>query len=793
MNFHYILIYFAAIQKRVTVAKSMESRSNLIIVESPAKARTIEKILGKEYRVKSSFGHIRDLEKKELGIDIQHDFRPKYVVPEEKKKVVSELKKAVKDSSRIYLASDEDREGEAIAWHLSEVLGLSPDNSKRIVFHEITPPAIKEALQTPRDINHDLVNAQQARRILDRLVGYELSPILWKKVKPSLSAGRVQSVAVRLIVEREREIHRFEPKSYYRVTGEFYIVRDGKVSLVNAELSERFESREEAESFLEAIKDKRFRVADITRKPSERTPPAPFTTSTLQQEASRKLRFSVAYTMSLAQRLYEAGHITYMRTDSVNLSKLALGAAKKWITEHYGEEYSKPRQYKTRSRGAQEAHEAIRPTYLDKEKVPGSAAEQKLYDLIRKRTLASQMAPAKLEKTTITIVPEGSDKSFVATGETILFDGYLKVYSDKEEEEEGEGKGFLPPLEVGTPLQYKQITATERFTQPPARYNEAMLVRKLEELGIGRPSTYAPTITTIQQRGYVVKEDRPGESRQIHLLVLKEEKEKIEKKTKKETFGKERGKLFPSDIGMVVNDFLLDHFPDILDYNFTATIEKQFDEIAQGKMNWTEMIRRFYEEFHPKVEETERSTGRTTGERVLGKDPESGEEVIVKVGRYGPVVQLGRGEGDKKPRYARLRKGQLIETITLEEALELFRLPRTVGTFEDTEIIASIGRYGPYLRHGNTFYSIPNGEDPHTITEERAIEIIREKREAEKKKVIRIFEEDPSLQVLNGRWGPYIKHGKKNYRIPKGQKAEELTYEACMEIIRKADEKKGKG
>ena len=770
----------------------MEGKNNLIIVESPAKARTIEKILGKEYRVKSSFGHIRDLEKRNLGIDIEHDFQPRYVVPEDKKKVVSELKKAVKESSGIYLASDEDREGEAIAWHLSEVLSLPAETTKRIVFHEITPTAIKEALTTPRTIDHNLVNAQQARRILDRLVGYELSPVLWKKIKPSLSAGRVQSVAVRLVVDREREIHQFKMQSYYRVTGEFYIVKEGKLFLLKAELNERFSSREEAMAFLSSLQGRTFSVTEVTKKPLKRTPPPPFTTSTLQQEASRRLKFSVAYTMSLAQRLYEAGHITYMRTDSVNLSKLALNTAQKWITEKFGAEYAKTRQYRTKSKGAQEAHEAIRPTYLNKETVDVPKAEQKLYDLIRKRTLASQMADARIEKTTITITPEGLDKVFVATGETVLFDGFLKVWSDKEEGESS-GEAYLPPITKGTPLKYKSITATERFSQPPPRYNEAMLVRKLEELGIGRPSTYAPTITTIQQRGYVVKEDRPGETRNINVLTLKEDKEKIEEKTKKESFGKEKGKLFPSDIGMVVNDFLLEHFGEILDYNFTAKVEKQFDEIARGRINWTEMIRKFYKGFHPKVESTEKSTGKTTGERVLGKDPESGEEVIVKVGRYGPVVQLGRADGDKKPRYASLRKGQLIETITLEEALQLFRLPRVVGTFEEQEVVAAIGRFGPYLRHNGKFYSLPPSDDPHTVTIERAAEIILEKREAEKKKVIKTFEEDPDLRILNGRWGAYIKYKKNNYRIPKNKKAEELTYEECMKLINEAPAGRKKG
>ncbi len=762
----------------------MEEKNNLIIVESPAKARTIEKILGKEYRVKSSFGHIRDLEKNNLGIDIAHDFQPRYVVPEDKKKVVNDLKKAVKGSSAIYLASDEDREGEAIAWHLSEVLGLPAATTRRIVFHEITPTAIKEALTTPRTIDHNLVNAQQARRILDRLVGYELSPILWKKVKPSLSAGRVQSVAVRLVVDREREILGFlenKMQSYYRVTGEFYIVRDGKVFLLKAELNERFATRREAMDFLRSLQGKTFTVTDLTKKPLKRTPPPPFTTSTLQQEASRRLKYSVAYTMSLAQRLYEAGHITYMRTDSVNLSKLALNTARQWITEKYGEEYSKTRQYRTKSKGAQEAHEAIRPTYLNKETVEVPKAEQKLYDLIRKRTLASQMADARIEKTTITITPEGMDKAFIATGETVLFEGFLKVWSDKEEESSGES--YLPPLTQGTPLKYKNITATERFPQPPPRYNEAMLVRKLEELGIGRPSTYAPTITTIQKRGYVVKEDRPGETRNIDILTLSENKDTIGEQTKKESFGKEKGKLFPSDIGMVVNDFLMEYFPEILDYNFTATVEKQFDEIARGRINWSEMIRKFYKDFHPKVEETEQSAGKKTGERVLGKDPESGKEVIVKVGRYGPVVQIGRTDEETKPRYASLRKGQLIETITLEEALELFRLPRTVGTFEGKEIVAAIGRFGPYLRHDGKFYSLPAGDDPHTVTAERAAEIIREKREADRKKVIKTFEEEPDLRILNGRWGAYIKYKNKNYRIPKNKKPEELSLEECREII----------
>ncbi len=769
----------------------MEEKENLIIVESPAKARTIEKILGKDYRVKSSFGHIRDLSKKKLGIDIEHGFKPEYVVPEEKKKVVQELRKAVKNARHVLLASDEDREGEAIAWHLSEVLELPPEITKRIVFHEITPSAIKEAITVPRDINLDLVNAQQARRILDRLVGFEISPILWKKVKPALSAGRVQSVAVRLIVEREREIHRFKAESYYRVSGEFYLTLDQKTYFLKADLNERFPSRKKAEEFLNGIKGKTFTVTDVTKKPLKRTPPAPFTTSTLQQEASRRLKYSVSYTMSLAQRLYEAGHITYMRTDSVNLSSLALNAARKKITEMFGEKYAKTRKFRTKTKGAQEAHEAIRPTYPDKETIPGSKAEQRLYELIWKRTIASQMEDALLEKTTVTITPEGSDKQFIATGEMIRFDGFLKVYSDRDDTEKSD-QLFLPPLKPGTPLKYKEITASEKFTQPPPRYNEAMLVRKLEELGIGRPSTYAPTITTIQQRGYVVKEDRVGEPRNTTRLILKEGQDHLAEKTLKETVGKEKAKLFPSDIGMVVNDFLLEHFADILDYNFTATVEKQFDEIARGKLDWTSMIKRFYNEFHPKVEATGKITRKPTGERVLGTDPETGEEVIVKIGRYGPVVQMGRAEEDKKPRYASLRKGQLVETITLQEALDLFRLPRTIGTFEGKEMVAGIGRYGPYILHDKKFCSIPPSEDPLTITEEKAIELIREKREKEQKKVIKTFDNDPELQILNGRWGPYLKYKKNNYRIPKKMTPEELTYDDCMKLISEAQKKKNR-
>ncbi|MCD6202545.1 MAG: type I DNA topoisomerase [Bacteroidales bacterium] len=769
----------------------MEEKENLIIVESPAKAKTIEKILGKNYKVKSSFGHIRDLSKRNLGIDIEHDFKPEYVIPDEKRKVVQELKKAVKNARHVLLASDEDREGEAIAWHLSEVLKLPAEGTKRIVFHEITPVAIKQALITPRSINLNLVHAQQARRILDRLVGFEISPILWKKVKPSLSAGRVQSVAVRLIVEREREIRQFTVQTYFRVTGEFYLTQDHKTYLLKADLNERLSSRSEAEEFLNFIKGKTFTVTDVTKKPLKRTPPPPFTTSTLQQEASRRLKYSVSYTMSLAQRLYESGFITYMRTDSVNLSTLALNASHKKIKTLFGEKYAKARNFKTKTKGAQEAHEAIRPTFPDRETVPGSRAEQRLYELIWKRTIASQMEDALIEKTTVTITPKGSEKYFIATGEVVKFDGFLKVYSDKEDSEKSE-QVYLPPIDPGTPLKYKEVSAIEKFTQPPPRYSEAMLVRKLEELGVGRPSTYAPTITTVQQRGYVIKEDRPGETRNVVQLTLKENQDRITEKTLKENVGKEKSKLYPSDIGILVNDFLLEHFADILDYNFTATVEKQFDEIAEGKLNWSSMIKRFYADFHPKVESTEKISRKHTGERVLGKDPVTGEEVLVKIGRYGPVAQIGRGEGDEKPRYASLRKGQLIETITLQEALDLFKLPRAIGVFEEKEMIAGIGRFGPYIRHDNKFYSIPLTEDPLAISEEKAIAIIQGKRETEKKKVIKTFEEDSELQILNGRWGPYIKWKKKNFRIPKKLTPENLTYKECMKIISEAPKKKNK-
>lgn len=762
----------------------MSDPGNIIIVESPAKAKTIERILGKEFKVKSSFGHIRDLAKNKLGIRIDDNFQPEYVIPEDKKKIVAELQKAVSSAQLVWLASDEDREGEAIAWHLSEVLKLEPGRTKRIVFHEITKEAIEAAVKNPRNINQSLVEAQQARRVLDRLVGYELSPVLWKKVKPALSAGRVQSVAVRLLVERERKILSFKPDTYYRVTATFVSQDDNKGTPFKAELNRRLKSLEECRAFLEVCRNTKFLVSDLVTKPAKRTPPAPFTTSTLQQEANRQLGYNVSYTMSLAQRLYEAGYITYMRTDSVNLSKLAINTAKKQVEEMYGEKYAKTRQYKTKAKGAQEAHEAIRPTFMNRPTLEqGSRAEKRLYELIWKRTLASQMEDAILEKTSVTIRPEGSELIFQAVGEIIVFDGFLKVYqtNTENEEETSLSQAFLPPLKKGDELERLEIKATQRFTQPPPRYSEATLVKKMEELGIGRPSTYAPTISTIQQRGYVVREDRPGDTRPIHELILK--KDKITEKEKSETFGKEKGKLIPTNIGIVVNDFLTKHFDDIINYQFTATVEKQFDEIALGKVDWSEMIRRFYRDFHPKIEETLKESSRQTGERILGKHPETGEEILVKIGRFGPVVQIGRPDEEKKPRYASLRPGQLLETISLEEALDLFRLPRNLGLFEEKEMVVGIGRFGPYIRHDNKFYSIPrHTDDPYTITAERAIEVIKAKREEDKKKLIHEF--DDGIVVLQGRWGPYISFEKKNYKIPKSVDPTKLTHDDCLKIIR---------
>lgn len=754
---------------------------NLVIVESPAKASTIEKFLGKDYVVKSSFGHIRDLEKKDLGIEVENEYNPVYIVPEDKKKVVAELKKMAKEAKTVWLASDEDREGEAISWHLFEVLGLKEANTKRIVFNEITKDAILRAIKNPRGIDRNLVNAQQARRVLDRLVGFEISPILWRKVKPSLSAGRVQSVAVRLLVEREREIHAFKSTSSFKVSANF--LASEKKSPLLAELNERIEKKEAVNVFLNKCKNASFKVSDVVTKPSKKSPAAPFTTSTLQQEASRKLGFSVAQTMAVAQRLYEAGKITYMRTDSVNLSETAIEMAKKVITKSFGEKYAYTRQYKTKSKGAQEAHEAIRPTYMDNTGIEGSPQEQRLYELIWKRTIASQMSDALLEKTTITIDISTTPEKFVATGEVLKFDGFLKVYIEStDDENEENNERLLPPIKVGQGLDIDYMKATERFTHHLPRYTEASLVKKLEELGIGRPSTYAPTISTIQQRGYVIKEDREGKERQYAEITLKNNN--LSERTLKEITGAEKSKLFPSDIGIIVNDFLIAHFKDVIDYNFTANVEKEFDEIATGEMKWTKMIDKFYKPFHSNVEITTKTSERSVGERTLGNDPVSGKPVIVKVGRYGPMAQIGEVADEEKPKFAGLLKGQSIETITLEEALDLFKLPRTIGVFEEKEMVAGVGRFGPYIRHDGKFYSLkPAVDNPLTVHSERAIEIITQKRIEQQNKVIAEFSEDKELKVLNGRWGAYISHKGENYKIPKTKAANTLTYKECLDII----------
>ncbi len=774
-------------------------QENLVIVESPAKAKTIEKFLGKNYLVTSSMGHIRDLEKKDFGIDIEKNYQPKYVVTPDKKKIVAELKKLAKNAKVVWLASDEDREGEAIAWHLKEVLNLDAEKTKRIVFHEITKEAILKAIENPRSIDNHLVDAQQARRILDRIVGFEVSPVLWKKVKPALSAGRVQSVAVRLIVEREREIINFKSESAYRVTGLFSVREEnGSSSELKAELSNRFKTREEALKFVEKCKSANFAVADVVKKPAKRSPAQPFTTSTLQQEASRKLSFSVSQTMAVAQRLYESGKITYMRTDSVNLSEQALHSAEQKIVKLHGEKYVKIRRYKTKSKSAQEAHEAIRPTYMDKEFVDGSNQEKRLYELIWKRTIASQMADAQLEKTNVTISVSNSQETFVASGEVLIFDGFLKVYMESTDDENsngGQSQEIIPPLKVNDPLEMTEITAMQRFTQKPPRYTEASLVKQLEELGIGRPSTYAPTITTIQNRNYVVKEDRPGMERNYKVISLKNGK--IAEKDKTEITGAERSKLFPTDIGMVVNDFLTANFDQIMDYNFTARVEKEFDDIAEGNRKWDEMIDDFYQPFHGKVENVLKNSERLKGERILGTDPKTGKQVSVKIGRYGPVAQLGIAsseENDVKPEFASLRAGQHLETITLEEVLELFKLPRDLGDYENKKVVVGIGRFGPYVRHDSKFVSLAKDDDPHTISLDRAIELIEAKREKDRKAVIKTFDEEPDLKVLNGRWGPYISFKKKNYKIPKKINAEELSLEDCKELIDKAPApKSGRG
>ncbi len=767
-------------------------QKNLVIVESPAKAKTIEKFLGKDYKVLSSYGHIRDLKKKEFSIDTD-TFQPDYEIPAEKKKLVSELQSEAKDAEMVWLASDEDREGEAISWHLFEVLKLKPENTKRIVFHEITKSAILKAIETPRDININLVNAQQARRVLDRIVGFKLSPVLWRKVKPALSAGRVQSVTVRLVVEREREIQAFHSEASFRVTAVFMVPdADGKNVEIKAELSNRFKTKKEAFAFMQQCKSASFNIADITTKPVKKSPAAPFTTSTLQQEAARKLGFTVAQTMMVAQKLYESGNITYMRTDSVNLSSLAINASKETVLSLMGEDYVKVRQFATKSKGAQEAHEAIRPTYMEKQSVEGSQQEKKLYDLIWKRTIASQMADAELEKTTAVISISGMSDTFVATGEVIRFDGFLRVYKesydDDAEQQEDESR-LLPPLKKGQMLERKEIVATERFTQHPPRYTEASLVRKLEELGIGRPSTYAPTISTIQQREYVEKGDKPGVERKYDVLTLQEDT--ITDQTKTELTGSEKGKLIPTDIGTVVNDFLLEYFPEIMDYNFTANIEKEFDEVADGDKEWEKVMKSFYNQFEPLVEKTLAvKSEHKVGERMLGTEPASGKPVSVKIGRFGPVVQIGSADDEEKPRFAQMKKGQSIETITLEEALELFKLPRTLGDYEEKTVTVGVGRFGPYVRHNNVYVSIPKGTDPMEITLEESIELIEKKRKTEEERHIKRFE-DTDMEVLNGRFGPYICYKKKNYKLPKtlATAPADLTYSQCMEIVLKQDEK----
>ena len=768
-------------------------QENLVIVESPAKAKKIEEFLGKDYKVMSSYGHIRDLKKKELSIN-EKTLEPKYEIPEEKKKLVTELKANAKNAKKIWLASDEDREGEAISWHLCEVLGLDEEKTSRIVFHEITKPAILEAIQHPRHLNMDLVNAQQARRVLDRLVGFKLSPVLWRKVKPALSAGRVQSVAVRLIVEREREIQKFQSEPYYRVSAVFALIDNvGGASEVKAELDHRFKTHEEVEAFLEKCKDAQFTVDAVTKKPLKRQPAPPFTTSTLQQEAARKLGFTVSQTMMIAQRLYESGKITYMRTDSVNLSTLCINASKDEIFNVYGEKYSHPRNYHTQSKGAQEAHEAIRPTYMNATSIDGTGQEKRLYELIWKRTLASQMADAQIEKTTITIDIEGASEKFVANGEVVVFDGFLKVYKESTDDEElGEdATHILPAMKVGDQLQRREVIATERFSQAPTRYTEASLVKKLEDLGIGRPSTYAPTISTIQQREYVQKGDKKGVERSYTVDVLKGIK--ITQKIKKEMVGSEKGKLLPTDIGTVVNDFLIVNFPNIMDYNFTANVEQKFDDIAEGKTDWNSWMKKFDKSFEPEVEKVMNARSEhKAGERELGKDPKSGKPVFVKIGRFGPVVQIGTAEDKDKPQFAQLPADLSIETITLEEALELFKLPREVGEYEGTKVTIGTGRFGPYVLHNRKYVSIPKSMNPLTITLEESIELIKEKESAEQKRHLKKFEEDDKLELLNGRYGPYIAYDGKNYRLPKNKldNVEALTYEDCMTIIKEAPEPK---
>lgn len=770
---------------------------NLLIVESPAKAKTIEGYLGKDFLVKSSYGHIRDLVKTDEAIDTAHNFEQKYEVPTDKKAIVSELKKLAKEAEMVWLASDEDREGEAISWHLFETLGLKEEKTKRIVFHEITKPAILKAIESPRTIDYNLVNAQQARRVLDRLVGFELSPVLWKKVKPSLSAGRVQSVAVRLIVDREREVNQFNAEAAFKVVAIFST--DSAKELFKAELGERFSQKGEAEQFLNDCNTAIFTITSLETKPSKRSPSAPFTTSTLQQEASRKLGFSVARTMSVAQKLYEAGKITYMRTDSVNLSDTALGAAANEINSSFGEKYHQVRKYKTKSAGAQEAHEAIRPTYFEVHTLNGDPSEKRLYELIWKRAIASQMAEAQFEKTTAKISISTRKEELIAQGEVLKFDGFLKVYmesSDEEDDteitaEDSKQEAILPPLAKGQILNLVELTATERYSRPPARYTEASLVKKLEELGIGRPSTYAPTISTVQNRGYVVKEDREGRTRNYEIVTLKGGA--ITGETRTENTGAEKSKLFPTDIGAIVNDFLVEHFKGIVDFHFTAKVEKEFDDIAQGLTNWTAMLRNFYDPFHAEVQNTLDNAERANGGRELGIDPVSGKTISVRIGRFGPFVQIGDTEGEEKPRYASLRTGQMMESISLEDALELFKLPKTLGQFEDKDMVVAIGKFGPYVRHDGAFYSIPKEFDPHTLEEAKAIEIIQEKRQKDIDKLIRTFDENPDARIENGRWGPYIKFGKLNIKIPKDKTPESISYAEILVLAEVAEKEPKKG
>ena len=774
-------------------------QENLVIVESPAKAKTIEKFLGSDFKVMSSYGHIRDLKKKELSID-KDTLQPDYVIPKDKEELVKKLKESAKKAHKVWLASDEDREGEAISWHLCEVLGLDEASTNRIVFHEITKPAILAAIARPRHLDMNLVNAQQARRVLDRIVGFKLSPVLWRKVKPALSAGRVQSVAVRLIVEREREIQQFNSEPYYRINAIFAITNaNGSQSEVKAELDKRFDNHDDAIAFLNLCKDSEFTVDSVTKKPLKRMPAPPFTTSTLQQEAARKLGFSVSQTMMVAQHLYENGLITYMRTDSVNLSKLCLGAAKEEIVKLYGEEYSSTRNFHTHSKGAQEAHEAIRPTYMSNTSIDGTSQERRLYDLIWKRTAASQMAEAQIEKTTVAIAMTGnSEQHFIANGEVVKFDGFLKVYRESTDDEQNEPKDEfahnLPVIKEGDKLTRREITSTERYSQGPTRYTEASLVHKLEELGIGRPSTYAPTISTIQQRDYVQKGDKKGEERPYIIDTLRGIK--ITPTRKVELTGNEKGKLLPTDIGIVVNDFLMDNFPVIMDYNFTAKVEQEFDQIADGKEEWTDMMRSFDKEFEPTVDKVMNARSEhKAGERKLGDDPKTGHPVFVKIGRYGPVVQIGTANDDEKPRFAQLPADKSMETITLDEALELFKLPRTVGEFEGKNVTIGAGRFGPYVLHDKKYVSIPKDEDPLTLTLERAIELIESKRKAEEERHLKKFDEDPKLEVLNGRYGPYIVYDGKNYRIPRDlhPKAAELSYEQCMDIVNNPPAPKKRG